>query len=551
MFFSLSIFGILAPLIFSIIDAADGRYISSLTELFYFLVVLFIVWGYLVTRNKLLFHLSFLITLALFTFLLVTGGEDGGGIVWFTIFPPMVFYVLRKRWAFLWALLGLIVITLFFFKAFMGNSTLAFIPKTSYQYSALLQLLIAYLVIFTLTTLIFSLLEFSMERLQKALEDIKREKRKFISIFRNSPYGNVIYSEDLSTLMANGVMYSYLLSLNYKSLKEFLEDVLEEETLRKEVVELKGKYLKIIPYHIGEDLRGVVVEDITQQVEMSRKLRSYLKARMDMRAIELLNAFTFQVIHDLKNSIMKVYTPLQEVYMRAMDSGDEVLAKMAEISYKGLSQAVERFRKLKEDLSDLSIKDRMSLISLNELLKEVKESFLEGLGSWRDQLEVSLLLRTDEDLKIWGERYSLKKALESILNNSFEAIKERAEREEGEFKGKITISLNLVDLDPQESGEGLNVLLADEFLSELSREQEGKRYALISVEDNGIGSDNIIEAFNPSISTKELSDRGGLGLGLFIVFKVVSAHGGVISPHSRKGKGTKIDIYLPLAKGER
>jgi PAS domain S-box-containing protein len=69
----------------------------------------------------------------------------------------------------------------------------------------------------------------------------------------------------------------------------------------------------------------------------------------------------------------------------------------------------------------------------------------------------------------------------------------------------------------------------------------------ITVADTGYGidADTARKIFQPFFTARK---RRGLGLGLSICDKIVSAHGGRISVHSKPGEGTTFDVRLPLDK---
>jgi signal transduction histidine kinase len=72
--------------------------------------------------------------------------------------------------------------------------------------------------------------------------------------------------------------------------------------------------------------------------------------------------------------------------------------------------------------------------------------------------------------------------------------------------------------------------------------------AFVAVRDQGIGIDaadqrHIFERFERAVSSR---NYGGLGLGLYIVKRIVEAHGGAIRVDSSPGAGAAFTVELPL-----
>lgn len=81
--------------------------------------------------------------------------------------------------------------------------------------------------------------------------------------------------------------------------------------------------------------------------------------------------------------------------------------------------------------------------------------------------------------------------------------------------------------------------------------QKGDRegFLMVSVRDTGCGipEENLSQIFEPFFTTKE--EAKGVGLGLAVVYGIITRHGGSIEVESRVGEGTTFRVYLPCASG--
>ena len=76
------------------------------------------------------------------------------------------------------------------------------------------------------------------------------------------------------------------------------------------------------------------------------------------------------------------------------------------------------------------------------------------------------------------------------------------------------------------------------------------RYLVLSASDTGCGIPEDIRdrIFEPFFTTKDPGKSTGLGLAL--VYGVVSDHDGAVQVHSALGRGSTFEVYLPLAAGQ-
>ncbi len=106
----------------------------------------------------------------------------------------------------------------------------------------------------------------------------------------------------------------------------------------------------------------------------------------------------------------------------------------------------------------------------------------------------------------------------------------------------------------EETGGILSVTLSQDCLppddTALSGQRDGE-FIHFCVEDTGIGiaPDIIDRVFDPYFTTKK-SDKG-TGLGLSVVHGIVKSYDGEILINSSVGKGTRVDIFLPIIKSEK
>jgi signal transduction histidine kinase len=85
------------------------------------------------------------------------------------------------------------------------------------------------------------------------------------------------------------------------------------------------------------------------------------------------------------------------------------------------------------------------------------------------------------------------------------------------------------------------------WLGANTEQYQGTNYMALTVRDNGAGMSKLQteKIFAPFLTTKQ----HGTGIGLAIVQKIMENHRGKVLVTSKKGRGTKFRLLVPLEEG--
>jgi CheY-like chemotaxis protein len=158
--------------------------------------------------------------------------------------------------------------------------------------------------------------------------------------------------------------------------------------------------------------------------------------------------------------------------------------------------------------------------NLNEVVGRCVDFFRNNEGAkvaWNVNLEKELFTSRFEEAKI-------QQALTKVLENAVEAVN---------GSGQVLVQTRNVDLT--EPAQDRNVKL------------NAGAYVSVEISDNGAGVEavNLPRVFEPFFTTKRPPHRG---LGLALVYGIISNHGGGVALSSEPGKGASARIYLPAEK---
>ncbi len=233
------------------------------------------------------------------------------------------------------------------------------------------------------------------------------------------------------------------------------------------------------------------LQDTQQQIIQSEKQKS-------------LSSIVSGFAHEINNPLSGILGYIDLLLMR-----DDIASYFKE-KLIAIQKQAERIKQIVDQLSFLN-PDGERFTKLEIDLVNLFEKMLKMIQPKLKQAKiVAELVKEEGSFLIFGNHFSLWMVFEGILENSIEAIVENEVK-----KGKIVIKINKT-VDEQ--------------------------FILVEIIDNGGGFKNLERAFDPFYTTKNRTEKKGIGLA--IAYNIIKEHSGRIAISNNDNPGATISIYL-------
>lgn len=252
--------------------------------------------------------------------------------------------------------------------------------------------------------------------------------------------------------------------------------------------------------------------------------KKYLEEQLLRRQrMDSLGTLAGGIAHDFNNILVGIMGNLEILNYENKNFTIEQKETITE-AIESSERAASLIRQF-QNLTKVSVTGRIPV----DVFQTVGEIF-KILDETTDRLIEKVIDIKPEEYYVLANPGEIHQILMNVGLNAIQAIEERGTRK-GDF---IRIYAEKYDTELDEN----SVL-------------EKGNYIHIQFEDSGIGipEENIGKIFDPMFSTKEIGTRKGQGLGLAMVYNIVSIlNSGLITVDSTPGKGTVFHIYLPEAE---
>lgn len=358
-----------------------------------------------------------------------------------------------------------------------------------------------------------NMFNFLTKRLKGSIQEIELERSKLNTIFKYMADGVIAIDKNNNIIHANPIALEILkiedIDMNFKENNIITKDILnlEEldytnlESLEKEeniYIDSNIYRLRYAPFRNEKSvIEGIIVvfQDITEQQRLDNMRRE----------------FVANVSHELKTPITTIKS-----YTETLIEYDDLSGDTSKGFLDIIDKECDRMNKILRDLLLLSNMDykktvwEKSQFKVLELIDDIILKLRLALEEKNQEIEVFV---EDNLPDIFADRDGLQQVLINII---FNAIKYT------EKNGIIKVS-SFID----------------------------KNKLIIRVKDNGIGipeedQRRIFERFY-RVDKGRARLSGGSGLGLSIAKQIIEEQDGEIILKSEMGKGTEVDIILPLA----
>ena len=264
----------------------------------------------------------------------------------------------------------------------------------------------------------------------------------------------------------------------------------------------------VSPYmNNGVPTQGAVLH--VRDMSLFKELEESSK-RMD--ELSHLGALSLGMAHEIKNPLVAISGSAQLLRKRLPDQHHKFLDVVIKES--------DRINRMMERMLDFARPTQLELKLLN--IHQILEEIL-LLEKKNGRADIRFVRNYDPSLpQVEGDEDQLKQVFLNLVRNALEAMPEGGTLE-------------------------LMTRIHSNYTVKTETRPNSRQALLVAIRDSGpgIGTEELNNIFTPFHTTKSK----GSGLGLPLSLKIVENHKGKMNVQSETGKGTRVQVFLPVEQG--
>ncbi len=257
-----------------------------------------------------------------------------------------------------------------------------------------------------------------------------------------------------------------------------------------------------------------VITNITDRKIAEKEKENMQVQLLHSQKMEAIGTLAGGIAHDFNNMLTSIFgnTDLLLLNMKSDDPRYSLVREIADAAEKSASLTRQLLAFSRKQIIETSAFDLNSIIlDMEKMLKRI-------IG---EDIDLSVDLDNSR-LMIIADKSQIEQIIMNLVINARDAMPEG---------GNLSIKTGTAVINSSvQTSAGI----------------KSGSFVMLSIEDNGCGMDSELQKniFEPFFTTKD--SNKGTGLGLAVVYGIVSQHSGWVNVESEIGSGSRFSIYLPL-----
>ncbi len=275
--------------------------------------------------------------------------------------------------------------------------------------------------------------------------------------------------------------------------------------------------------------------DTTERKKAEEQARLNQEQLNQASKMVALGTLVSGVAHDINNpnNFIMLNTPmLKEAWENAMPILEEYYEENGDFSIGGMN-----FTEMRERITDLFAGILEGSQRIQQIIDDLRNFARKSASDMTEPVDINAVLKSSISL--------LSNLIEKSTNHFLVEYGKNLPKLTASFHRLEQVIINLIQNACQAcSDPNKGILVATSY-------DEERRNIIVKLKDEGMGipPENLPHITDTFFTTKY--DSGGIGLGLSISSKIVEEHKGKLTFTSELGKGTMVEVTLPVTTGNQ